>query len=73
MGFQSSAPTLASKAFTTEATVLLEERFAPRTTVHGTLLDIRGHWYLGPRGDSGAGKSEAALALLGTGAQPGGR
>ena len=42
MGFLSSAPSLASKAFTTEATVLLEERFAPRTTLHGTLLDIRG-------------------------------
>ena len=33
---------LASKTFTTEATVLLEEQFAPRTTLHGTLLDIRG-------------------------------
>ena len=54
---------LASKAFTTEVTVLLEERFAPRTTVHGTLLDIRGIGTL-VRGDSGAGKSEAALALL---------
>ena len=55
--------TLASKAFTTEVTVLLEERFAPRTTLHGTLLDIRGIGTL-IRGDSGAGKSEAALALL---------
>ena len=54
---------LASKAFTTEATVLLEERFAPRTTLHGTLLDIRGIGTL-IRGDSGSGKSEAALALL---------
>ena len=54
---------LASKAFTTEVTVLLEERFAPRTTVHGTLLDIRGIGTL-VRGDSGAGKSEAVLALL---------
>ena len=54
---------LASKAFTTEVTVLLEERFAPRTTVHGTLLDIRGIGTL-VRGESGAGKSEAALALL---------
>ncbi|NBS20159.1 MAG: HPr(Ser) kinase/phosphatase, partial [Flavobacteriia bacterium] len=55
--------TLASKAFTTEVTVLLEERFAPRTTLHGTLLDIRGIGTL-IRGDSGSGKSEAALALL---------
>jgi HPr kinase/phosphorylase len=54
---------LASKAFTTEVTVLLEERFAPRTTVHGTLMDIRGIGTL-VRGESGAGKSEAALALL---------
>ena len=54
---------LASKAFTTEVTVLLEERFAPRTTVHGTLLDIRGIGTL-VRGESGAGKSEAALALI---------
>jgi len=54
---------LASKAFTTEATVLLEERFAPRTTLHGTLLDIRGIGTL-IRGASGSGKSEAALALL---------
>jgi HPr kinase/phosphorylase len=54
---------LASKSFTTEVTVLLEERFAPRTTVHGTLLDIRGIGTL-VRGESGAGKSEAALALL---------
>ena len=54
---------LASKAFTTEVTVLLEERFAPRTTVHGTLLDVRGIGTL-IRGESGAGKSEAALALI---------
>ena len=54
---------LASKTFTTEATVLLEEQFAPRTTLHGTLLDIRGIGTL-IRGDSGSGKSEAALALL---------
>ena len=31
-----------SKNFTTEATVLLEEKMAPRTTMHGTLMDIRG-------------------------------
>lgn len=55
--------TLTSKAFTTEVTVLLEERFAPKTTVHGTLMDIRGIGTL-VRGESGAGKSEAALALL---------
>ena len=30
-----------SKEFTAEATLLLEEKFAPRTHVHGTLMDIR--------------------------------
>ena len=54
---------LSSKAFTTEVTVLLEERFAPRTSLHGTLLEIRGVGTL-IRGASGAGKSEAALALI---------
>ena len=54
---------LSSKAFTTEVTVLLEERFAPRSSLHGTLLEIRGIGTL-IRGESGAGKSEAALALL---------
>ena len=54
---------LTSKAFTTEVTVLLEERFAPRTILHGTLLDVRGMGTL-VRGDSGSGKSEAALALI---------
>jgi len=54
---------LSSKAFTTEVTVLLEERFAPRTSLHGTLLEIRGVGTL-IRGESGAGKSEAALALI---------
>ncbi len=58
--FRTSLP---SKAFTTEVTVLLEERFAPKTTVHGTLLDVRGIGTL-VRGDSGSGKSEAALALI---------
>ena len=54
---------LSSKAFTTEVTMLLEERFAPRSSYHGTLLDIRGIGTL-IRGNSGAGKSEAALALI---------
>jgi HPr kinase/phosphorylase len=54
---------LSSKAFTTEVTMLLEERFAPRSSCHGTLLDIQGIGTL-IRGDSGAGKSEAALALI---------
>jgi HPr kinase/phosphorylase len=53
---------LSSKAFTTEVTMLLEERFAPRSSCHGTLIDIRGIGTL-IRGDSGAGKSEAALGF----------
>lgn len=52
-----------SKDFTAEATVLLEHRFAPRTTLHGTLLDIKGIGTL-LRGKSGIGKSECALALI---------
>ena len=55
--------TMSSKAFTTEVTVLLEERFAPRDSLHGTLIEIRGIGTL-IRGESGAGKSEAALALI---------
>ncbi len=54
---------LKSKTFTTEATLLLEDKFAPRTTVHGTLLDIRGIGSL-ICGESGVGKSECALALI---------
>jgi len=52
-----------SKDFIAEATVLLEEQFAPRTTLHGTLLDIKGIGVL-LRGKSGVGKSECALALI---------
>ncbi len=54
---------LSSKLFVTHATVLLEERMAPYTTLHGTLLDIRGIGTL-IRGKSGVGKSECALALI---------
>lgn len=52
-----------SKDFIAEATVLLEHKFAPRTTLHGTLLDIKGIGTL-LRGKSGVGKSECALALI---------
>lgn len=55
--------TLKSKTFTTEATLLLEEKFAPRTHLHGTLLDIKGIGTL-ICGESGVGKSECALALI---------
>ena len=52
-----------SKEFNAAATLLLEEKFAPRTHVHGTLMDIRGMGTL-ICGESGVGKSECALALI---------
>ena len=54
---------LISRDFTTMATVLLEEWMAPRITEHGTLMDIKGLGTL-IKGESGAGKSETALALV---------
>lgn len=54
---------LKSKTLTTEATLLLEDKFAPRTHMHGTLLDVRGVGTL-ICGESGVGKSECALALI---------
>lgn len=54
---------LESKTFTTEATLLLEDQFAPSTQLHGTLLDIQGIGVL-ICGESGIGKSECALALI---------
>lgn len=54
---------LTTKTLTTEATLLLEDKFAPRTQMHGTLLDIRGIGTL-ICGESGVGKSECALALI---------
>jgi HPr kinase/phosphorylase len=54
---------LKSKDFSAEATVLLEEKFAPRTNLHATMVDIRGVGVL-LRGSSGVGKSECALALI---------
>lgn len=54
---------LTTKTFTTEATLLLEDQFAPRTHLHGTLLDIKGIGTL-ICGESGIGKSECALALI---------
>lgn len=54
---------LKSKTITTEATLLLEEKFAPRTHIHGTLMDIKGIGTL-ICGESGVGKSECALALI---------
>lgn len=54
---------LPSKVFMTQATVLLEDKFATRVTEHGTMMDIRGIGTL-LRGKSGVGKSECALALI---------
>jgi HPr kinase/phosphorylase len=47
----------------TKAMTLLEDRLAPRDTVHGVLLDILGLGVL-IVGDSGIGKSECALDLV---------
>jgi len=52
-----------SKDFSADATLFLEDTFAPRTTLHGTLMDIKGIGVL-LRGKSGVGKSECALALI---------
>lgn len=52
-----------SKDFTAEATMLLDQKFALKTNLHGTLLDVRGVGVL-IRGESGVGKSECALALV---------
>ena len=52
-----------SKDFTAEATLLLEQKFALKTNLHGTLLDVRGVGVL-LRGERGGGKSECALALI---------
>ncbi|WP_269539190.1 HPr(Ser) kinase/phosphatase [Cerasicoccus fimbriatus] len=54
---------LSTKEFLTQATILLESRFAPTTTCHGTLLDVKGIGVI-IRGRSGVGKSECALALI---------
>lgn len=52
-----------SKDFTAEATMLLDQKFAPETNIHGTLMDVRGKGVL-IRGESGVGKSECAIALI---------
>lgn len=52
-----------SKDFTAEATLFLEEKFAPRASLHATFVDIKGVGVL-MRGGSGVGKSECALALI---------
>lgn len=54
---------LVTMEFTNQATIKLESEFAPRTTVHGCMIDVGGIGIL-VRGPSGSGKSEAVLCLL---------
>lgn len=54
---------LKSKEFSAEMLVRFDRLFAPRMSLHGTLLDIKGIGTL-IRGSSGIGKSECALALI---------
>ena len=54
-------------SFLNKATVRLECDFAPRTTLHGCMVDYRGIGVL-IMGKSGAGKSETAIGLLEKGA-----
>ncbi|MCS1352217.1 HPr(Ser) kinase/phosphatase [Mechercharimyces sp. CAU 1602] len=54
---------LASTKFGSKVTNYLEKRLAPRTTMHGVLVDIYGVGVL-ITGTSGIGKSETALELV---------
>jgi HPr kinase/phosphorylase len=53
--------------FISKATLKLEWEFAPITSEHGCMVDVRGIGVL-VRGESGTGKSEAALGLVERGA-----
>ncbi|MEM9491483.1 MAG: HPr kinase/phosphorylase, partial [Myxococcota bacterium] len=55
--------TLTSAQFIGKVTAYLAEQLAPRTTVHGVMLDVLGVGIL-LRGKSGIGKSEIALELI---------
>ena len=52
--------------FINAATIALETDFSPRKSEHGSMVDILGVGTL-VRGDSGIGKSECVLSLLGRG------
>lgn len=52
-----------TKTFINSATLIMENLIAPRTRVHGTMVEIMGTGVL-IEGLPGAGKSEAALGLL---------
>lgn len=54
---------LTSSAFIDRITQYLDSRLAPRTTVHGVLVDVYGVGVL-VTGQSGVGKSECALDLI---------
>jgi HPr kinase/phosphorylase len=54
---------LSSSEFTMRILRVLSTIFAPRETVHGTLVEVFGIGVL-IQGDSGVGKSETALALI---------
>ncbi|MBK1875554.1 HPr(Ser) kinase/phosphatase [Pelagicoccus mobilis] len=54
--------------FINTATLTIDGEFAPSTTEHGTMMDIKGIGAL-IRGSSGVGKSECALALIERGHQ----
>lgn len=49
--------------FVNAATLCIDNEFAPTTTEHATMLDVKGIGVM-IRGDSGIGKSECALALI---------
>ncbi len=54
---------LATSEFTTRIIRVLDNIFAPRQSVHGVFVEVFGIGVL-IQGDSGVGKSEAALALI---------
>lgn len=54
---------LITMQFISRATLALEDTFAPRTTVHGSMVDILGIGVI-IKGESGIGKSECVLALV---------
>lgn len=62
-GFPLVRTALPAVEFMTELAHQLERRFAPRTEVHGTLVDVYGVGLLFT-GRSGIGKSECALDLI---------
>ncbi len=67
MGIAVFASSMVSMKFMNAATLMLEKEFAPSTTEHGSMVDVRGIGVL-IRGDSGTGKSESVLGLIERGA-----